>query len=121
MKNYKVKAKDLYVGMDFYHVEGSGAYSGDDVIVRITQENNLDALDENGAKPAGSLCIETISQTGTGKHWMNPDDVVYPVISHLDVNLFTKLKWRLRQLYYKYFYITQRDIRSGITTSNECS
>ena len=34
MKNYKVKATELYPGMDFYHVEGSGAYSGGEIIIQ---------------------------------------------------------------------------------------
>ena len=36
MKNYKVKATELYPGMDFYHVEGSGAYSGGEIIIHIS-------------------------------------------------------------------------------------
>ena len=35
MKNYKVKVTELYPGMDFYHVEGSGAYSGGEIIIHI--------------------------------------------------------------------------------------
>ena len=100
MRNYKVKAKNLYVGMDFYHVDGSGAYSGGDVIVRITETPDMNAVDEIGAKPAGSIQVETISRNGSGKHWMNPDDIMYPVINVMDVTILTKLKWRLRWVYY---------------------
>ena len=46
MKNYKVKASQLYVGMDFYHVEGSGAYSGSDVIIKITKTPDTEVVDE---------------------------------------------------------------------------
>jgi hypothetical protein len=46
MKNYKVKASQLYVGMDFYHVEDSGAYSGGEVIVKITKTPDIEAVDD---------------------------------------------------------------------------
>ena len=49
MKNYKVKASQLYVGMDFYHVEGSGAYSGGEVVVKITKTPDTEAV---GHQPA---------------------------------------------------------------------
>ena len=105
MKNYKIKAKGLYVGMDFYHVEGSGAYSGSEIIVRISETPDMNVTDEIGAKPAGSIQVETASRNGSGKHWMNPDDVVYPVHESEDVTIFTKLKWRLRWLYYSLYNI----------------
>ena len=101
MKNYKVKASQLYVGMDFYHVEGSGAYSGSDVIVKITKTPDTEAVDEIGAKPAGPIQVETISRNGSfGKYWLKPDDIVYPRYVDESVTIFTKLKWRLRLLYY---------------------
>ena len=101
MKNYKVKASQLYVGMDFYHVEGSGAYSGDEVIVKITKTPDMEAVDEIGAKPAGSIQVETISRNdGFGKFWLKPDDIVYPRHEFESVTILTKLKWRLRWLYY---------------------
>ena len=50
MKNYKVKASQLYVGMDFYHVEDSGAYSGSDVIVKITKIPDMNAVGHQPAK-----------------------------------------------------------------------
>ena len=101
MKNYKVKASQLYVGMDFYHVEGSGAYSGSDVIVKITKTPDTEAVDEIGAKPAGPIQVETISRNGSfGKYWLKPDDIVYPRYIYEYVTIFTKLKWRLRWLYY---------------------
>ena len=101
MKNYKVKASQLYVGMDFYHVEGSGAYSGSDVIVKITKTPDIEAVDEIGAKPAGSIQVETISRNGEfGKYWLNPDDIVYPRYEDESVTIFTKLKWCLRWFYY---------------------
>jgi len=101
MKNYKVKASQLYVGMDFYHVEGSGAYSGEEVIVKITKTPDTEAVDEIGAKPAGPIQVETISRNGGfGKSWLKPDDIVYPRHESESVTIFTKLKWRLRWLYY---------------------
>ena len=101
MKNYKVKASQLYVGMDFYHVEDSGAYSGSDVIVKITKTPDTGAVDEIGAKPAGPIQVETISRNGNfGKYWLKPDDIVYPRYEDESVTIFTKLKWRLRWLYY---------------------
>ena len=86
MKNYKVKAKDLYVGMDFYHVEGTGSYSGGEVIVRISKTPDINVVDEIGAKPAGSIQVETVHRHGTGKSWVNPNDNVYPVLESEDVN-----------------------------------
>ena len=101
MKNYKVKASQLYVGMDFYHVEDSGAYSGSDVIVKITKTPDTEEVDEIGAKPAGPIQVETISRNGNfGKYWLKPDDIVYPRYEDESVTIFTKLKWRLRWLYY---------------------
>ena len=101
MKNYKVKASQLYVGMDFYHVEGSGAYSGSDVIVKITKTPDIEAVDKIDAKPASTIRVETISRNGcSGKFWLKPDDIVYPRYVYEYVTIFTKLKWRLRWLYY---------------------
>lgn len=103
MKNYKVKASELYVGMDFYHVEGTGAYGGNDVIVRIDKVPTDKIIrDEIGAKPAGTIQVETKSPNGRGFNWINPDDIVYPVIEVIDVTILTKLKWRLRWLYYSF-------------------
>ena len=104
MKSYKVKASQLYVGMDFYHVEGSGAYSGGEVIVKITKTPDTEAVDEIGAKPAGPIQVETISRNGEpGKYWLKPDDIVYPRYVDESVTIFTKLKWRLRWLYYTFY------------------
>ena len=104
MKNYKVKASQLYVGMDFYHVEGSGSYSGGEVIVKITKTPDIEAVDEIGAKPAGPIQVETISRNGEpGKYWLKPDDIVYPRYVDESVTIFTKLKWRLRWLYYTFY------------------
>ena len=100
MRNYKVKGSELYVGMDFYHVDGSGAYMGSDVIVKISKTPDTNATDEIVAKPAGSIQVETVSCNGTGIHWLNPDDIVYPVIDVMDVTILTKIKWRLRWIYY---------------------
>ena len=101
MKNYKVKASQLFVGMDFYHVEGSGAYSGGEVIVKITKTPDIEAVDEIGAKPAGPIQVETISRNGGfRKSWLKPDDIVHPRHESESVTIFTKLKWRLRWLYY---------------------
>ena len=83
MKNYKVKASQLYVGMDFYHVDGSGSYSGGEVIVKITKTPDIEAVDEIGAKPAGPI-----------------QDIIYPRHEDESVTIFTKLKWRLRWLHY---------------------
>ena len=57
MKNYKVKASNLYIGMDFYHVENSGAYSGGEVIINISKTPNMEFKDEIGAKYAGSIQV----------------------------------------------------------------
>ena len=104
MKNYKVKASQLYVGMDFYHVEGSGSYSGGEVIVKITKTPDTEVVDEIGAKPAGPIQVETISRNGdSGKFWLNPDDIIYPRYVDESVTIFTKLKWRLRWLYYTFY------------------
>ena len=104
MKNYKVKASQLYVGMDFYHIEGSGSYSGGEVIVKITKTPDTEAVDEIGAKPAGPIQVETISRNGEpGKYWLKPDDIVYPRYVDESVTIFTKLKWRLRWLYYTFY------------------
>ena len=101
MKNYKVKAKDLYVGMDFYHVDGTGSYSGGDVIVRISKEKE-DIEDELGTRCAGEICVDTKSVNGQRRYWMKPDDIVYPVIEIFNVTWMTKLKWRIRQFYYNF-------------------
>lgn len=104
MKNYKVKASQLYVGMDFYHVEGNGAYSGSDVIVKITKTPDIEAVDEIGAKPASPIQVETISRNGSfGKFWLKPDDIVYPRYEDESVTIFTKLMWRLRWFYYTFY------------------
>ena len=103
MKNYKVKATELYPGMDFYHVEGSGAYSGGEVITHISETPNMEATDEIGAKPAGSILIETESKEGIGIHYLKPNDIVYPVIESKNVTIFTKLKWRLRYCIYSFY------------------
>ena len=100
MRNYKVKAKDLYVGMDIYHVEGSGSYSGSDIITRISKTPDMNATDEIGAMPAGSIQVEIVHKDGEGKYWLNPDDIVYLVINVMEVTILTKIKWRLRWLYY---------------------
>jgi hypothetical protein len=101
MKNYKVKASHLYVGMDFYHVEGIGAYFGGEVIVKITKTPDTEAIDEINAKPAGPIQVETLSRDGWNRtHYMNPNDIVYPLHESESVTIFTKLKWRLRWLYY---------------------
>lgn len=102
MRDYNVKASQLYVGMDFYHIERSGAYFGSGtVIVKIIKTPDMEAVDEIGAKPAGHIQVETLSRDGgVGTHWMNPDDIVYPRAVFEDVTIFTKLKWRLRWLYY---------------------
>ena len=104
MRNYKVKAKDLYVGMEIYHVEGTGAYFGaENIIVRISKTPNMNAKDEIGAKPAGEIRVFTKSKNGIGVNWLKPDDIVYPVINVMEVTILTKLKWRLRWLYYSLF------------------
>lgn len=102
MRDYNVKASQLYVGMDFYHIERSGAYFGSGtVIVKITKTPDMEAVDEIGAKPAGPIQVETISRNGGfGKSWLKPDDIVYPRHEDESVTIFTKLKWRLRWLYY---------------------
>ena len=100
MKNYKVKASDLYIGMDFYHVENSGAYSGGEVIINISKIPNMEFKDEIGAKYAGSIQVDTCYKHGNGTHFLKSDDIVYPVIETKDVTIFTKIKWRIRQLYY---------------------
>ena len=101
MKNYKVKASQLYVVMDFYHVKGSGAHFARDVIVKITKTPDTEEVDEIGAKPAGHIQVETISRNGEpGKYWLKLDDIVYPRYVDESVTIFTKLKWRLRWLYY---------------------
>ena len=99
MRNYKVKAKDLYVGMEIYHVEGSGSYGGG-VITRISKTPDMNATDEIGAKPAGPIQVEIVHKDGEGRYWLNPDDIVYPVINVIEVTILTKIKWRLRWLYY---------------------
>ena len=103
MKNYKVKATELYPGMDFYHVEGSGAYSGGEVITHISETPNMEAIDEIGAKPAGSILVETEVKDGLGIHYLKPDDIVYPVIESKNVTIFTKLKWCLRYCIYRFY------------------
>jgi hypothetical protein len=102
MKNYKIKATELYPGMDFYHVEGSGAYSGGEVIIHITKTPNMEETDEIGAKPAGSILVETEAKGGLGIHYLKPDDIVYPVIESKNVTIFTKLKWCLRYCIYRF-------------------
>ena len=99
MRNYKVKAKNLYVGMEIYHVDGSGSYGGG-VITRITETPDMNAKDEIGAKPAGPIQVEIVHKDGEGRYWLNPDDIVYPVINVMEVTILTKIKWRLRWLYY---------------------
>ena len=101
MKNYKVKASQLYVGMDFYHVDGIRSYLGGEVIVKITKTPDTEAVDEVGVKFAGPIQVETISRNGSFvKYWLKPDDIVYPRYEDESVTIFTKLKWRLRWLYY---------------------
>jgi hypothetical protein len=102
MKNYKIKATELYPGMDFYHVEGSGAYSGGEVIIHITKTPNMEETDEIGAKPAGNILVETEAKDGLGIHYLKPDDIVYPVIESKNVTIFTKLKWCLRYCIYRF-------------------
>ena len=70
MRNYKVKAKDLYVGMEIYHVEGSGSYGGG-VITRISKTPDMNATDEIGAKPAGPIQVEIVHKAGEGRYWLN--------------------------------------------------
>ena len=101
MKIYKVKASQLYVGMDLYHVKGSGAYFGREVIVKITKTPDTETVDKIDAKPAGSIQVETISRNGNfRKYWLNTDDIVYPRYVDESITIFTKLKWRLRWFYY---------------------
>ena len=99
MKNYKVKATELYPGMDFYHVDGSGAYSGGEIIIHISKTPNMKVTDEIGAKPAGSILVETVSKNGSAIHYLKTNDIVYPVIETKDVTIFTKLKWHIRKLF----------------------
>lgn len=99
MKNYKVKATELYPGMDFYHVKGSGAYSGGEIITHITEISDMDVTDEIGATPAGNILVETVSKHGSGIHYLKPNDIVYPVISSENVTIFTRIKWRIRGLF----------------------
>ena len=101
MKNYKVKATELYPGMDFYHVEGCGAYSGGEIIIHISKTPNIETTDEIEAKSTGSILVETVSKNGAAIHYLKPNDIVYPVIESKNVTIFTKLKWRLRYCIYE--------------------
>ena len=99
MKNYKVKVKDAYPGMPFYHSENSGAYMGGGTyIIDIVPTESLSNFGEGGFK-AGPIAICTLdSNDNPGFHYVKEDDYFYPLGEWENVTIFHRMWWRIRQM-----------------------
>lgn len=96
MKNYKIRIKDAYPGMSFYHIEGTGAYMGKGTyITSIGLPKYYNP--QNPATDPIEICILD-SKGIRGKHFANEDDYMYPLGEWENVTLLNKIWWRIQQL-----------------------
>ena len=78
MKNYKVRVKDLYPGIAFYHKENSGAYMGKGTyVINITPDEHYNPKDPTTAGPIKISLLD--SKGDPGICYANENDLVYPL------------------------------------------
>ena len=100
MKNYKIKVKDAFPGMPFYHLENSGAYMVDGTYITYITKN--EHYDPQNATTAGPIEIHTLDNNGEGVHYANEDDYLYPLGEWENVTILKRLWWRICNLFLKF-------------------
>ena len=102
MKNYKVKVKDAFPGMPFYHLENSGVYMGGGTyITEIKFKKYYNPQNPTTSGPIEIHLLDKKQSDFKGVHYANEDDYFYPLGEWENVTILKRLWWRIRNLFLK--------------------